>query len=159
MTEDDVSATGFLVRARRRARLRLTLIGYWEGESAPGWPRVTDFVDEHWDESERDSAARYLQQGLRAPWRSAGPSRCRFCSKANGSNEKTDGVYLWPDGLAHYLRDHGVRPPISVTRHILRGQSIMHKPREDYDWWKEMRREPRSVLVHRDWWKKATLSS
>src|SRR5215467_13293381 len=32
----------------------ITLIGYWEGGEAPGWPRVTGFVDEHWDQNERD---------------------------------------------------------------------------------------------------------
>ena len=26
----------------------VTLIGYWEGDYEPGWPNVTDFVDEHW---------------------------------------------------------------------------------------------------------------
>jgi hypothetical protein len=25
--------------------LPITLVGYWEGDLEPGWPRITDFVD------------------------------------------------------------------------------------------------------------------
>jgi hypothetical protein len=120
----------------------LTLIGYWQGKFAPGWPRVTDFVDENWDQRERRQVAQYLQQeGFRVPWRAAGASRCRFCGVSNGSTELTDGVYLWPDGLAHYVSEHGVRLPVSVIRHIL---SRPHR---------------RSELVREAWWKTATLDS
>ena len=37
-----------------------------------------------------------------------GWSNCRLCGKMNGSTEKSDGKYLWPSGLSHYIRDHGV---------------------------------------------------
>jgi len=120
----------------------LTLIGYWEGKYDPRWPRVTDFVDEHWDQRERRQVAQYLhEEGFSVPWRAAGGSRCRFCGVPNGTNELTDGVYLWPEGLAHYVREHGVRLPASVIRHILR------RPR--------LRQE----LVNEEWWETATLDS
>ena len=113
----------------------VTLIGYWEGDTEPGWPRVTDFVDEHWDEAERRLVVSYLEQG-RIPWAQAGISRCRLCGKANGSAERTDGVYIWPEGLAHYVREHGVRPPVSVIRHIIGRQAGMHPERVAEDWWR-----------------------
>lgn len=112
----------------------VTLIGYWEGDTEPGWPRVTDCVDEHWDETERRLVALYLEQGF-IPWVQAGISWCRVCGKANGSAERTDGVYIWPEGLAHYVREHGVRPPMSVIRHIISGQARMLPERVDEDWW------------------------
>lgn len=40
-----------------------------------------------------------------------GYSRCRFCGEMNGSAELTDGTYIWPEGLAHYLCDHNMRLP------------------------------------------------
>jgi len=120
----------------------LILIGYWEGKSDPGWPRAIDFVDEYWDQRERQQVAQYLHdEGLSVPWRYAGGSTCRFCGVSNGSNERTDGVYLWPEGLAHYVREHDVRLPVSVIRHILR------RPR--------LRREQ----VNEAWWETATLDS
>jgi hypothetical protein len=127
--------------------LPLTLIGYWAGPYAPDWPQATDFVDEHWDKFERDVVASYLDQGLALPWswRPRGYSSCRFCGQLNGSNEKTDGFYLWPEGLAHYVRRHSVRPPASIIRHIVSMQ-------EGDDWWEEA-----LGSADRDWWKTATL--
>jgi hypothetical protein len=110
-------------------------MGYWEGDMEPGWPRVTDFVDEHWDETERRVVASYLEKGF-VPWAQAGISLCRVCGKANGSAEHTDGVYIWPEGLAHYVREHGVRPPVSVIRHIISRMAGMHPGRVDEDWWR-----------------------
>ena len=45
----------------------VTLIGYWEGDTEPGWPRMADVVDEHRDETERHLVASYLEEGFR-PW-------------------------------------------------------------------------------------------
>jgi hypothetical protein len=119
----------------------ITLLGYWGGEYAPGWPHVTDFADEHWDQAQRDLVARYLDQGFAVPWRAAGPSYCRFCRTSNGSLERTDYVYLWPSGLAHYVREHVVRLPDSVIRHIVNRSRL------------------RSDDIAQDWWKTATLDS
>ena len=62
----------------------------------------------------------------------------------NGSREFTDGVYLWPEGLSHYVRDHGVRLPTAIVRHMqtrgLPGDVDKIAPRDvDHDWWKSMR--------------------
>jgi hypothetical protein len=175
--------------------LPLTLIGYWENGPAgdvefagdspeawrawrarsdykPDWPIVTDFVDELWDAAERDRVASYVEEGL-VPWVQMGLSECRFCGELNGSVERTDGVYLWPEGLAHYLREHGVRPPVSVIRHIVASQASMQsEPSEDEDWWKTLnddedcadehdvtRLEWWTARVNEAWWKTATLDS
>jgi hypothetical protein len=127
----------------------ITLIGYWAGGPAPGWPSVTGFVDEHWDLTERDLVASYLEQGY-IPWVQAGISPCRMCGRPNGYAERTDGVYLWPDGLAHYVREHGVRPPVSVIRHIVRAGATPHPGHTA---------KMHPGQVDRDWWRTATLDS
>ena len=62
----------------------------------------------------------------------------------NGSGERSDGTYLWPEGLSHYVREHSVRLPQSVVQHIRscggsplpdRGASISQDD-VDEQWWK-----------------------
>src|SRR5215469_7143701 len=133
--------------------LPLTLIAYWHygpagdhvglwtdelmriGEGGQEWPPVTRFVDENWDQAERDGVVSYLGQGLTA-WAMGGHSVCRFCGESNGCAERTDGVYLWPEGLAHYIRDHNVRLPGSVVCHMLTRPADL-EPRETDDWWEK----------------------
>jgi hypothetical protein len=113
----------------------LILIGYWLDKDEPGWPDVRAFVDETWDERERNAVADYLDSGLIA-WFQAGFSVCRFCALMNGSAERTDGVYVWPEGLAHYVRDHGVRLPRSIIEHIMATWDDLPNPNAvDHNWW------------------------
>lgn len=113
------------------------LIGYWRSDEEPGWPDPRHLVDETWDEEERDVVASYLSQGF-VPWALAGVSTCRLCGKVNGSAELTDGVYLWPEGLAHYVRDHSVRLPSDVVQHIRARVEAFDQPEVDQDWWREV---------------------
>jgi hypothetical protein len=39
-----------------------------------------------------------------------GLSMCRLCGERNGSREFELGGWVWPEGLAHYYRDHAVHP-------------------------------------------------
>jgi hypothetical protein len=110
------------------------LIGYWSNGADEGWPNPRDLVDETWDERERDQVASYLEQGF-IPWVAAGPSACRLCGAPNGSAELTDGVYLWPEGLAHYVRDHSVRLPDEVVAHIKDRLHGLESLTVDRDWW------------------------
>lgn len=48
-----------------------------------------------------------------------GYSRCRMCGEENGDIELSDGVFVWPSGLAHYVAGHGVRRPRRFVRHAL----------------------------------------
>jgi hypothetical protein len=128
-------------------------------------------VNEQWDEAERERVASYLDEGL-VPWEQAGVSRCRVCGAAKGSAERTDGANLWPEGLAHYVRDRGVQPPVSVIRHVISRQARMQsRPSEDEDWWKTLQdhkgRYSGGVMpaewwrarIDDDWWKTATRDS
>ena len=113
------------------------LIGYWSSKWEPDWPDPHDFVDEGWDARERALVARYLESGF-VPWVQAGVSQCRFCGAANGSTELTDGVYLWPAGLSHYVSEHGVRLPQQVVDHI-RTRVVTFDDVVDRDWWSSAR--------------------
>lgn len=66
-----------------------------------------------------------------------------------GRGELTDGVYMWPEGLAHYLEKHNVRLPQEFVEHVLKQpelqgqQSIVNSGVQDrYDvdesWWLKM---------------------
>ena len=104
-------------------------IGYWTTSRFNDpyhlpWPG--DFVDPHWDATERDAVARYLDaQPDVQHWRG-----CSFCrlgcdmSPVNlraglGSTDKSDGIYTWPAGFAHYVRVHNVKPPQEFIDHAL----------------------------------------
>ena len=106
------------------------LLGYWRlelPETDPGdwyrdellrWPDVTLLVDPDWREDERQRVGEYLQRGTRVN-QARGLSPCRFCERHNGSAELTDGVYCWPEGLAHYVSGHDVRLPEEFVGHAL----------------------------------------
>lgn len=97
----------------------LILIGYWQSEREPLLPDPHRLVDQSWDRDERDLVVGYLRGGL-AVVHMMGWSPCRMCSwQQNGASELTDGTYLWPEGLAHYVADHGVRLPDEFVHHAV----------------------------------------
>lgn len=123
-------------------RPELILIGYWRREAGDGWPAderwpsPADFVDRGWDEDERDQIADYLGRGfvVRAYM---GYSPCRLCDlETNGSLELSDGVYAWPEGLAHYVSDHGVRLPEAFVSHVLSMIDAFEGAGRDESWWR-----------------------
>ncbi|MDR6319425.1 hypothetical protein [Actinoplanes couchii] len=84
----------------------LRTLGWW---SDPG-PDVCAFV--HPGEPDRETAA-YLRSGTPLMWRGT-PWSCILCGRRNGSAVLTDGEFLWPEDLPHYLDDHGVRLPVQL---------------------------------------------
>ena len=60
-----------------------------------------------------ERVARYLESGL-VLRTYLGFSTCRCCGLtgvAMGSKDLTDGAWVWPEGLAHYLRVHSLSLP------------------------------------------------
>ena len=119
--------------------MHVRLIGYWCGatDRSPNeeerLPDPRDMIDESWSDRERELVASYFEHGLR-PWAFAGQSYCRLCGKVNGSAEFTDGAYLWPEGLAHYVREHSVKLPDDVLAHVRRRYDEAETPEVDRDW-------------------------
>jgi hypothetical protein len=67
-----------------------------------------------------------------------------------GSCDFTDGVWVWPEGLSHYLRIHSVRLPEEFIRHALSCPSIMRADETqepDCSHWVEWARTQRSPTL------------
>jgi hypothetical protein len=66
----------------------------------------------------RDAVADYLRDAdVYEIYR--GTSWCRFvCKHEMGNRELTDGFWVWPEDLGHYVRDHCVMLPSEFVQHI-----------------------------------------
>ena len=121
------------------------------------------------DPNERSKLAEYLDSGYVAEMY-LGHSWCRFgCGIPDnqmGSTELHDGAWMWPEGLSHYVLEHGVLLPEEFVAHALehyepgmarrREQERLDRPvpaplpGEDYgylDYWKEWCSSKRSQEV------------
>lgn len=110
------------------------LIGYWRNEQHPEFPDPASFVDASWDEDERHEVWAYLASGT-VIVSSMGTSPCRICGEDNGASEYTDGRYQWPEGLAHYVGEHGVRLPEDVVAHVRARLDSLDAATPSLDWW------------------------
>ncbi len=98
---------------------RLEVLGWWFSSFAPSTlPRPQALVG-GWQPRERDLVLRYLRAG-KVLVRYPDASFCRFdCGEqAMGKSDLTDGRYVWPEGLAHYVERHDVRLPDSFVAHV-----------------------------------------
>jgi hypothetical protein len=124
------------------------LIGLWWGDHAREWPAVEAFIAPNSDEARREKVAARLDQGDRTDRAYMGYSQCRLCGCRNGSGERTDGVFVWPEGLAHYVREHRVRLPEVIESQLLAqarpdpavaaGAVRASNDERDANWWKEL---------------------
>jgi len=105
-----------------------TRVGFWNNarNDYPQFPMpvATDMPQELREvlvNALRDVETAAHKVGLR------GPSQCRICGdRSNGSFEyslepisKTSGGWVWPQGFAHYILEHGVRPPEDFVVKVL----------------------------------------
>lgn len=111
----------------------LRLIGYWRGpHESDTLPDPRDWVDPLWDLEQRDRVINHLRKGFPANYQ-MGYSECRICGCRNGSSELTDGHYLWPEGLVHYVEAHDVRLPHEFVHHV--DEFMIPHSKVDLDWW------------------------
>lgn len=119
----------------------LIVIGYWHGFYEDAYPDPGSFVDEAWDVEEKERIVAYIKAAHQMPYAAGGLSWCRFrCGIGSlGCTEFTDGTYLWPEGLLHYVEAHNVKLPREVLDHMLTNKKIhtgIGKIGADMDWWK-----------------------
>lgn len=101
-------------------------IGYWrnvEDNTTLAFPHPTSLVRSNWiPQDHKSRLLHYLRSAprIRNFW---GHSYCRFsCGVSHeemGSLESSDGVWLWPEGLAHYVECHDVCLPDDFVEHAL----------------------------------------
>lgn len=102
---------GFLMKHKEP----LKAIGYWREPEFPEGERLPepqDMVDPHWRPDERVLIGSYLRTGKVAQqWK--GFAVCRLCAPSTGlgSCDLTDGEWVWPEGLEHYVEEHGLFLP------------------------------------------------
>lgn len=115
----------------------LTEVGFWADPRDPedGRPSPSRFVDKAWGATVTARAvALYVRSGFLESFE-LGYSFCRICKRrssdrsprpgerypdlALGCCTLTDGDYLWPEGLAHYISEHAVRPPPEFVAHAI----------------------------------------
>ena len=100
----------------------LKLIGYWKDTNSPHeWPDPRHVVDEDWGKDSRSTIVNYLSSGV-VVHEFLGYSSCRFGAcvpdELMGSREFSDGVWIWPEGLAHYVEHHHVKLPDDFLQHL-----------------------------------------
>ncbi len=136
----------------------LTMIGYWHSLFDADYPDPAWFVDKDWDPAIKSNVIAHLEKGTPMPYTFAGESWCRFrCDVKTGithlgAGEFTDGKYVWPEGLSHYLQKHDVRLPQEIVNFILSGEQIDHTLTEDnfeidHQWWKSQQGWNRKAVV------------
>lgn len=113
--------------------VRLRRIGHWGdgGISDLPDPRAMIFP---WDAMEREDGEDYLRRGF-VSLACLGYEACRICGQENGSLELSDGVYCWPEGLYHYVHDHGVGLPREFVDHVIFSSAELMNSEVDDSWW------------------------
>lgn len=99
---------------------RLKPVGFWWTGTNSLLPHPTDLVDRAWNVKERRAVVRYLQSG-RVKMRFMGFAHCRCKCKelVPGSADLTDEIWVWPEGLVHYVEEHGVRLPAEFVQYVM----------------------------------------
>lgn len=116
---------------------RLVRLGYWRSDEQPAWADPESLVAVRWFEEPSHVVTDYLRRGFVAR-AYLGTSTCRLCGDDVGSLELSDGVYIWPEGLAHYVDVHGVRLPPRFTRHIHQIMTELEGAEVDEAWWRSV---------------------
>jgi hypothetical protein len=135
----------------------LKAIGFWirdlSDESYPAPQELVGVLPEE----QRRSLARYLESGatfaqyLGYAWcrfvcgasiesgtRGEGDNPAALMSTHVGTRDLTDGTWVWPEGLAHYVREHGIVLPEEFMGHAASGTPpttpAPHEPVETGFW-------------------------
>lgn len=92
--------------------------GFWYSKYEPLLPKPVP-NDKPWKGQSQFLKALIKVESKLSPLRYKGWSTCRVCKKHNGSTEYRKNGWAWPDGLAHYILEHNVRPSLAFQEFIL----------------------------------------
>ena len=98
----------------------LQAIGFWRGPDDRSLIHPKRLIDPEWQTDRRTQIVAYLRSASYG-CSYLGYSWCRFkCGIADdemGTSDLTDGVWCWPDGLAHYVEQHSIKLPAEFVAH------------------------------------------
>ena len=105
---------------------RLDVLGFWFSPDAPSELPLPQRLVGGLGPGERAAVLAYLRAGtvlVTFPE----PSFCRFaCGEAAmGTRDLTDGRWVWPEGLAHYVERHDVRLPPPFLAHAVAANGVV----------------------------------
>lgn len=118
---------------------KLIPVGYWYSDREPELP----IPDHNKSTEHEEEIARYLRSHKEInAYRGSSP--CRLCDlRHNGSKEYSDGVYIWPQGLVHYIEEHKTTLPIEFIEHILANPAEVNPEAEEQAAYVRQRQEQR----------------
>lgn len=122
---------------------KLKAIGYWKSIFEPEFPDPTNFEDSNWNVKDKELVLEHLGRGKSiADWMGISWCRYRCGEKDMGASCMSDGVYIYPEKLSHYLEHHHVRLPDEFVEHIKTYEPVkilsnLSQYTIDYDWWKQ----------------------
>ncbi len=94
-------------------------VGFWSTRPGDGLPDPGALASKTWEKGRRGKIAAYLKGGAVID-EADELAECRLCGESCGYRERTDGVWRWPEGLAHYVSRHGVKLPPELIEHMAR---------------------------------------
>lgn len=147
---------------------KLKCVGYWSTDSnalintpdlLPDPADLASYVSSYVCplEPDENKVMNYLGSGVTfVHWR--GLSWCRICNNEfNGSKCLTDGTWIWPEGLSHYISEHSLQLPGEFVEHMKSNEwtipiSSISRPRNvsecyDFSFWLKWSRQ---AMVHKE---------
>lgn len=105
---------------------RLEVLGHWFRPQAPSALPRPQLLVGTWDPAARAAVVRHLRAG-KTLVTFPEPSFCRFdCGEVvMGTRDLTDGRFVWPEGLPHYVERHDVLLPEHFVAHAVAANGIV----------------------------------
>jgi hypothetical protein len=137
----------------------MKLIGYWMRDLQDGNLPVPQELVGEMSSAVREAVCAYLRAGKLFEMY-CGLSWCRFdCGvddREMGHREFTDGEWVWPEGLVHYVSAHGILLPAEFIARATSGKMVDvvsqsycygHGRRASLDFWVEWSGQRRSSMI------------
>lgn len=95
--------------------------GFWQVDAGNDahLPPLEAWIAPAWQPEDREGLLSYIENASLVVASSDLKSPCLICgAPQNSSDFRSDGDWLWPTDLAHYVSQHQIRIPDSMIQHI-----------------------------------------